>query len=963
MKTVLLVFLFSINIFSAGYSHYFINAGLDVEKHVIEGEESINFINKFSHPIKEIYFVLSPNLQKKKNPYVSQLVNDMGYENGFEPGYIEIEEVTGRGHALKYSYEKGLDYIQTYSTDEALLRVKLFGKLAPGKTINLRIKFKTYFPEKKGDEAHFQGMYLWRYGWFPVELQIKNNKWHSGYSPSPFTYNAEIKVPREYSLVAGGDRVAIKRTMQKLAGRKEKEDMKTYELSSRSFVVSLPICVANDLTTFQTRVDGVRIRIHVREEGYWFLDKSHRPEALEMLRYAKEILRYYNRNFGRYKFKKLEIIESTEEGAGMAADGFVLMPEIFFAYKNMLSPGIMERYLEHVLAHEIAHSYWGLGVNLNFARDNWISEAMAQYLSITFLEDKYGPYNNVFTPGPLFTYTLYYYFNKTYGLTLPSDHRKDLIERPYRRSVKDGLDEGVIKKIKDVKHTEDLNNKWYKKGYLVVRAMENIVGRAQFHNILRRIFETSNGYSYTPEMLIEWIKNQTGKDLRPFAKNWFYSGKTVDYSINSLETKRSKRGHENIVTVKNSGTGTMPCDLVLYGVDGVVAAHRRISVAPGKETKFKIDTTGDVEKAVVDEREYIPDINRKNNFYPRKGISTGFIFDKVSTDENYLTFDLYLLSAMAFELRGGYLDDYRWSLMGGYRFYDETGGFYYGRAGGQTRIGREKQIYTQVSYNAWSKDRSKYYYTAALGISIPIFTEINLGQKGRMTTPRDIITTGVTYVNFEHIRDSVSEDFSSYEIDDKEYNINLSYTRNDLVKLAWLNRLSLNYYVNSESYRGKLTSQKHFKPFGRLLFSVTGEYGYASKNIPEFYKFNLDYLNIYRYKRTGQAFINGRLEAMLKLYRARKTRVLGRAEKYIPCLNFLMYEGLNIGAFIQASDVYDMERTGETLDYTIVGGPELQLLNSTFLAMPFDLKFIYSIPIKADYDSDSILLLRAGMRF
>ena len=181
MKLIIFLVVFSIDVFAFKQSHYSIKAELKTESHTIEGEETVTFRNNFSYPINEILFSLPANLGREKNPYLSDILNDIGYENGFEPRYTIVTGVTSSGKPLRYNYRRGLDFFQTYSVDRGFLKVKLPARLDPGKSIKVVLKFKTGFPEARGDKAHFQGMYVWRSGWFPVEVQIKNDRWHKGF--------------------------------------------------------------------------------------------------------------------------------------------------------------------------------------------------------------------------------------------------------------------------------------------------------------------------------------------------------------------------------------------------------------------------------------------------------------------------------------------------------------------------------------------------------------------------------------------------------------------------------------------------------------------------------------------------------------------------------------------------------------------------------------------------------------
>ncbi len=69
-----------------------------------------------------------------------------------------------------------------------------------------------------------------------------------------------------------------------------------------------------------------------------------------------------------------------QAGHGQAFDGFVHLTEES-AYRSA-SRGIVERFL----AHEVAHAWWGHLVGWASYRDQWLSEGMAEYAAMMFIE-------------------------------------------------------------------------------------------------------------------------------------------------------------------------------------------------------------------------------------------------------------------------------------------------------------------------------------------------------------------------------------------------------------------------------------------------------------------------------------------------------------------------------------------------------------------------------------------------
>ena len=48
----------------------------------------------------------------------------------------------------------------------------------------------------------------------------------------------------------------------------------------------------------------------------------------------------------------------------------------------------------------MAHLWFGIGAGTDFAAENWLSESLAQYASVAWMEEKYGPSENYFNLPP-----------------------------------------------------------------------------------------------------------------------------------------------------------------------------------------------------------------------------------------------------------------------------------------------------------------------------------------------------------------------------------------------------------------------------------------------------------------------------------------------------------------------------------------------------------------------------------
>ena len=89
--------------------------------------------------------------------------------------------------------------------------------------------------------------------------------------------------------------------------------------------------------------------------------------------------RTYNDYFGPYPFESLLISETREYG-GQAFPGLVLLSFQAFGH---LHTGESELFR----AHEVAHQWWGAGVDWEGYRDQWISEGFAHYAAALYVLD------------------------------------------------------------------------------------------------------------------------------------------------------------------------------------------------------------------------------------------------------------------------------------------------------------------------------------------------------------------------------------------------------------------------------------------------------------------------------------------------------------------------------------------------------------------------------------------------
>jgi hypothetical protein len=163
--------------------------------------------------------------------------------------------------------------------------------------------------------------------------------------------------------------------------------------------------------------------------------------------------------------------------------------------------GLEDRRL--VVAHEVAHQWWGHLVGWTSDRDQWISEAMASYSASLYAK-------NVLK-------------NELTGFDLTGKWQENLTS-----SVVNGR---AVESLGPVVLGARLNSSLsgyayglivYKKGAVVLEMLARLLGEENFPKILRQVVKASSGKQISTEDLFAMIETVTSTELDDFARQFIY---------------------------------------------------------------------------------------------------------------------------------------------------------------------------------------------------------------------------------------------------------------------------------------------------------------------------------------------------------------------------------------------------------------------------------------------------------
>ncbi len=600
------------------------NVKIAPDERIISGTEKFTFVPNSTR----IYFLLLANLDREENPYLSARTLDQMYPDGFDPSLTTVEEVdmvqSGGTTALPFRLLSLPPEFQTYSLKETVLAVDV----PEGKDeITLQLRFSTTVPRKSGpDQVENEGVITWRFGWAPLPL-LPQGMWgekqgvlvYNGKGSPPLLipalyYSGTISVPDSYTLICGADSSTVKAA----------DGEKVYELENETPTRTLAFALGKEYKEFSLSAGSVTIEVDYLP--------SHDEEARLFATYARDILREYESRFGPYPRKKLVVVEDpNRDGTSMAADGIIFISSFYFTHRNVTLPGILNRLDEFILAHEIAHQWWGIGVGVDMNAENWLSEGLAQYAAVSYFEKKYGATGpNMF---PDFGKGIVEnYIKSQFGFLNLREHQ---IELPYLFNLERGFDEALVKPLSAVKYENASVIRIYDKGYLVMRDIEAYLGgQDNFDAALR---EAAARFMHQRMSVAEFekiLEDNSAKDLNELFKAWVYGDKTVDYAVDIISWQRTDDGKYK-TEVEVSRDGGIPQPVVVQATlsDGKTVRETWDGREPHSTLTFT--TEEPVFRVAIDPDHLTLDRDRLNNNSPVKFV--------VAVKKNAFPLDAYLI--------------------------------------------------------------------------------------------------------------------------------------------------------------------------------------------------------------------------------------------------------------------------------------------------------------------------------
>ena len=334
-------------------SAYRMEATLDPATSTLTGEATVTYRNRATTPLPEVYFRLYPNA-----------------------AYYGEASLT-----IAAARVEGMAVTPTLEVDETALRVPLPAAVAAGASVTIALDFTTTVPiDSAGSYGIFtrdssEGTWILA-DWHPVLAVYEED---DGWKIDPATsfgdptyaasalYDVTITAPADLTVVASGVTVTTTEhdgviAHQYVAG------------PAREFT----LVIDDDYEAVSAEVNGVTVTVYTEPE----LATTVAGEAA--LEIAGAALTVFSERFGAYPFAELDLVQTTLTSAlAVSWSGIIFLdgPTLLGSYAVSDPTGF-----ETVIAHEVAHLWWGGSVGSDSNTHGFINEGLATISSILYLE-------------------------------------------------------------------------------------------------------------------------------------------------------------------------------------------------------------------------------------------------------------------------------------------------------------------------------------------------------------------------------------------------------------------------------------------------------------------------------------------------------------------------------------------------------------------------------------------------
>ena len=589
---------------------YTIDVSLNETTKEISGTETITYTNNSPDTLDFLWMQLDQNLFKKDSRG-NAIIPLQGSRNGAKGQDID----GGYGiNTIKLIYKKGrrsTEINTTYSIVDTRMKVNLPKVLeANGGTVGIKIDFSFTSPDYGSDRMGVletkNGRIFTLAQWYP-RMSVYDDV--SGWNTLPYlgagefyleygTFDVNITAPANHIVVCSGALL----NPSEVYTAEQRNRLKKAEASDATVMIRTEAEVeqpnsrpTNTPTlTWKFRIENSRdvawassaafildaARINLPSGKKSIAMSAYPVESVgqdgwtRSTEYTKASIEHYSEKWLEYPYPAAINVAGNE--GGMEYPGIV-----FCSYESKT-----ER-LWGVTDHEFGHIWFPMIVGSNERLHAWMDEGFNTFINSLSTD--------AFNDGEY-------------------KERKSNMHRMSGMFVNDRL-EPIYTSPDNLKESNLGVLAYYKPSMGLVLLREQILGPERFDEAFTAYI---NRWAYkhpTPDDFFRTMENVAGEDLRWFWRGWFVNSWKLDQAVNEVKYVKNDPTQGAIITIENLEKMPMPVVIELKTKSGKVT-RKTLPVEIWKRNiswTFKVDTTEELTKVVIDPDFALPDVDSSNN--------------------------------------------------------------------------------------------------------------------------------------------------------------------------------------------------------------------------------------------------------------------------------------------------------------------------------------------------------------
>jgi hypothetical protein len=317
----------------------------------ISGRLGVRYFNRLDSDLTEVYFRLLPNLWGS---------------------LMQVDNVTVNGNPVTPRLD----------SEATALYVPLDEVVPSSGHVDIGLNFRVAIPQdgssNYGTFAYLDGT-LALAQFYPIIPLRDELGWRIEIYPSmgdvtvteSADYLVQISAPEDVLLAASGVRIAYQNGGDRQVITQVAALAREFYLAGS---VNYQVQTLNE--------DDILYSIYSRPEV-----GSSAKRSLEQMAGAVHIFTQY---YGEYPYRELEIVATPTSAGGVEYPGIIAINQTLYVPGETLSGMRSEDLVESVVVHEVAHAWFYNMVGNDQGREPWLDEAMAQYMTWQYFQQRYG---------------------------------------------------------------------------------------------------------------------------------------------------------------------------------------------------------------------------------------------------------------------------------------------------------------------------------------------------------------------------------------------------------------------------------------------------------------------------------------------------------------------------------------------------------------------------------------------